>query len=508
MKHRILTTKLLTAADLHLFHGSQQLLLTCIFAIQLLHLGLLSWSMRTLGGWRDAQWRTGTGLAAFCLFCLSQWENLVWGFQVQFVLPLLMASIAFIGLLLSWQSFSQSSSTWRPWLLLLLAGLAAETATASLSSGILLWPVLVAAAIMLQIRRSALIVLLLAAAAGVATFLYGYQQVDPNALRSSLRAPGQLLQYISAYLGSTWTRENIRAAVILGFAAFVLAILLTIRTALRVPQSPIFFLQLVLTVDFCMACAVLTGIGRLALGIHQVFASRYQSVALLFWCCSGLMLLGFVGQRKNVRWPFLAFQVLLLAILLRAAEEARFPFRDAMQHGFELNAAAMSLLTGVDDKEQLKNAFPRVDVPMSAAPYLRQNHLSVFAGPLASQLGEPLASVYQTRQAADCEGEVDAIKAVEDSAIPGFRIDGWAWDAQQHGPPTRIVLVSEGMISGYGAVGGLRFDVRKDHPEVRSRFVGWTGYLHQANHTGSAEIYAVPHGDSQMACRLGEIRLP
>ena len=80
-KHRVVVPKLFLAADLRLFQGRQIFLLASIFCIQLLHLALLSWSMRALGGWRGALWRTGTGLAAFCLFCPTQWANFVIGFQ-------------------------------------------------------------------------------------------------------------------------------------------------------------------------------------------------------------------------------------------------------------------------------------------------------------------------------------------------------------------------------------------------------------------------------------------
>src|SRR5271157_3207711 len=77
-EHRLLIPKLFLATDLRLFQARQVLLLTSIFAIQFLHWMLLGWSMAVLGGWRGSLWRSGAGLAAFCLFCPSQWENLVW----------------------------------------------------------------------------------------------------------------------------------------------------------------------------------------------------------------------------------------------------------------------------------------------------------------------------------------------------------------------------------------------------------------------------------------------
>ncbi|HEY5178097.1 MAG TPA: hypothetical protein VII95_21285, partial [Terriglobales bacterium] len=57
-EHRLVIPKLFQAADMRLFQGRQIFLLASIFGIQLLHLALLSWSMRVLGGWRGALWRT------------------------------------------------------------------------------------------------------------------------------------------------------------------------------------------------------------------------------------------------------------------------------------------------------------------------------------------------------------------------------------------------------------------------------------------------------------------
>src|SRR5690348_1872970 len=68
-EHRLLIPRLFLIADLRLFRAQQTFLLASIFVIQLLHLCLLSWSMRALGGWRGSLWRAATGLSAFCRFC-------------------------------------------------------------------------------------------------------------------------------------------------------------------------------------------------------------------------------------------------------------------------------------------------------------------------------------------------------------------------------------------------------------------------------------------------------
>jgi hypothetical protein len=101
-EHRMVIQKLFFVVDLKMFHARQVFLLASILVIQFLHLALLSWSMRVLGGWRGALWRSGVGLMAFCIFCPSPWLTYTMGFQVCFVLSPLFATLSFVGLLLYW----------------------------------------------------------------------------------------------------------------------------------------------------------------------------------------------------------------------------------------------------------------------------------------------------------------------------------------------------------------------------------------------------------------------
>ena len=65
--HRLVIPKLFLLADLRWFQARQVFLLVSIFVIQLLHLLVLGWSMRVLGGWSGALWayrfRTGCVLS-------------------------------------------------------------------------------------------------------------------------------------------------------------------------------------------------------------------------------------------------------------------------------------------------------------------------------------------------------------------------------------------------------------------------------------------------------------
>ena len=99
-EHRIFVAKIFFLLDVELFHGTQTFLLISIFLVQLLQVALLSWSLRVFGGLRGSAWRVGTGLIAYCILCPTQYENFVWGFQLQFVVSAAMATLTVLGLLL------------------------------------------------------------------------------------------------------------------------------------------------------------------------------------------------------------------------------------------------------------------------------------------------------------------------------------------------------------------------------------------------------------------------
>ena len=134
-EHRLVFTKLLSFIDIRYFHGRQIFLLCSIFLVQLVELLMLAWCMRRFGHLRGAAWRTGVGLMAFCLFCPSQWENLIWGFQVQCGMPMLFATLSIVALLLFAEKQASAAMFSRRYIVLCIA--AAVASTFSLANGIL-----------------------------------------------------------------------------------------------------------------------------------------------------------------------------------------------------------------------------------------------------------------------------------------------------------------------------------------------------------------------------------
>jgi hypothetical protein len=315
-EHRQVIPKLFLNIDLFFFHANQTFLLSSILAIQSLHWILLSWSMRALGRWRGALWRSGTGLAAFCLFCPSQQENFTWGFQICFVLPMFLASVSFVGLLLD----SRRRQLGKPGSgrFVALSILAALAATWSLASGNLLWPLLLGMALLLRLGRGTIVSLAVSGFLSTLTYFrhYGTPRQNANPL-ASLRTPLDLVHYVAVYFGSSWVRTTGYTASLIGATGLLLACFILLRMALRFRSARLFSIQLAATIAFCMLTAFITAAGRLNSGVAQAAQSRYQTTALVFWCGLGLLVLQRLCLDRPGGFAFQAAQICILVVMMR-----------------------------------------------------------------------------------------------------------------------------------------------------------------------------------------------
>ncbi|MFZ0738922.1 MAG: hypothetical protein WBL70_03425 [Candidatus Acidiferrales bacterium] len=526
-EHRMVIPKLFLAADLRLFQARQVFLLASISSIQFMHLALLSWSMWALGGWRGALWRTGTGLAAFCLFCPSQWENLIWGFQVCFVLPQLFATLSFVALLLYWTELQQRPDKQPSPKFLVVSVLAALGATYSLASGNLLWPLLVAAALYLRLRLRAALSFAITGALSTALYLYHYVRPQAHANpMASLGRPLALFNYCALYFLSSWLHQDSRGVtgpkyvvVLAGLtghkrqliALAALALFAILAKWLHPGLSYIrvfrpFAIQVVLTMLFCIGTEMITATGRLNFGTLQATAPRYQTVALLFWCSLGLLLVGSAFfARPRMRHSFMAAQVCLLVIFARGAVLAKDPISDAQAHGFTQKAVAATLITGLDDPATLSEAYPQTDMLSKTVRYMRANRLSVFSGGVGSELGKPLESVFPLAGFDDCAGGLESAVPIDNPTRQGLRIVGWALDLKRRQPASAVVVTTNGIITGLGAVGAWRPYVHGINPGLPSSYNGFVAFVPEPTPGSVVDLYAILRRAPPTACYINRI---
>ncbi len=510
-EHRMVIPKLFLAADLLLFRARQKLMLTSILVTQFLLLTLLAWSMRALGGWRGTMWRTGVGIAAFCLFWPTQWENFIIGFSICFVLLEFFATLSLVELVLYWKHSERQPRDRHAWVHLMLSILAALGATYSLSNGNLLWPLLVAAALLLRLRLAATLSFLITGAVSTTLYLHNYHRpLGHGNPISSIRAPLEIFQYIATYFGSPWVRHYVPLATCIGIVGLAAAFFVLFRFRGYLRAGRLFPVLLVLILVFCLGTAFITSLGRLNFGIRQAFASRYHTFALLFWCCLGLLLLMSESVTENKRVRFLVVQLCILGIIVWSSHITRNDVRGARLRGFEINVAATAMFVGGYDEVQFAKAAitnPRA-VP-SEAQFLQKNGLSAYADNAYAQLGKPLQSVYALAPSEECTGLVESAATVEGNGQSrAVRIAGWVWDREHQRPPSAIVMTEDGIIAGLGVVGEWRPMTLVDNRRIKDGYIGYAGYARVVQLDAPLKMYAILRGNPQSACYFATVESP
>ena len=501
-EHRLVIPKLFLAVDLLFFRARQAFLLTSIFVIQLMHLMLLSWSMRALGGWKGTLWRAGTGVAAFCLFCPTQSENLTWGFQVCFVLPPFFATLSFVALLLYGRETRQGEAARAP-RFLLLSILAAFGAAYSLAAGSLVWPLLVAEAAFLRLGRR--ILCMLSAAGAISIGLYAWHYAKPEGHGSPLAAlsdPLGMLEYCEAYFMSAWPYYGTPGHLLLWIVVAVFFLALLAAALPSIGRFRPFAAQLGLTVMYCVATSLITAMGRLNFGVTQATVSRYQTVALLGWSCLGLLMLGglsLAGERMRFLFP--VAQLSVLAVFAIGASRAECQVLITRGHAFAQRAASAALVTGMADRETLGQVYPEKEMFAKTVPYMRTNRLSAFSDRLASMMGKPLNSTFRPADPSECSGALEKVFPVSetygDGLGPGLRVVGWAKDNKRNRIPSAIVVTLDDKIVGLGAAGRWR----------PPGFDGFVAFSPELAPQAEEKFYAILDGATPSACYLARLYL-
>lgn len=488
-EHRIAIPRLFFAIDSSVFGGRNLFLLAAIQLIQALHAAALIWVARRAGVRGPALALIGALVVAL-LFSGAQIENFYWGFQVQFVLVYLLATITFILALLG------KATLWRD------AGAVAFGIAAALclSAGLLVLP---ACAVFLVLMRAPVRRIVIYAATGiliwVAYFQGGILSSAGSEPGATFSAPLNILYYAFVFLGGPLRHlassgpvtallpvleTEVRAAALTGLAGLSLALLAGLIVLVR--HGPRARFVLLAICGLVVVVAVMTGAGRWELGAEQALSSRYATPVFLFWASLGALYWSLSRQLPRAIWRTTAQSVLTLTffIVVILALTHRGGWTDlARAQGDRLERAESAVLTGVRDDEILAGIYPSPQKVMEQAAVLREAGNSVFASGRDEWIGQTLDSIADRVDPSQCLGVIDERRTVgAGQEGEGVRATGWVFATQPQRPVNEILLVSgSGEVRGYGQRLIDRPDVMAAEPVVTDIRSGWLG------HTRSAE---------------------
>jgi hypothetical protein len=307
-EHRVVVQRFLVWLDLFGFGGKNVSLFVEIIVVQLFHLAAICFVVERFTALPVFLKRSIQGLFAFGLFHPNQAENFTWAFQIGFVLPFALGTVALIVVAFF--------SRWgRPRVAVAIAAVIPMMASMNLAGGLLIGPTVITIGYLKRLSAGAMLILTAASFVSGFAYLYGYHRsgTDLSPVNELLRGK-DLLVYVLTYFGASWTRLMPHKERIIAFISIIAFLALFIRSVRKRGEVSDFEWFLIGECVLTLATALLTAFGRLQFGVGQAFASRYQTPAMIYWAAlASLVLLWF--QQK---WPRrIAFaEALLLAPML------------------------------------------------------------------------------------------------------------------------------------------------------------------------------------------------
>ncbi len=505
--HRLAAPKILFAIDHLVFHARGWFLLSCSLAFQALT-GLLLWRLSGHAGRQSLTERIvqASALAAF-VFSGQQWLNFIRPFQVQFPMVYCAAAAAFFALWKATEPSADSKHGVR-WIAVTIA--MATLATYSMANGVLVWPVLLAAAVWLRLPRRSIGAL----AAGLvligATYFYHWHTSSEPGYRmtASERIP-RLLVFWLGHLGSpvfplAALRESEAfrisvAASVGGVLALALlgSFVLLVR---RREQTPSAQTLLMFYGVFLAGTSATIAYGRSGWSMMDLYSPRYLTPSNLFWATM-LLVCWPVLRRLNHTVLYGGLSVAMLAGIAMY-QDAGLGISRYWTNICRLGE--IGIVDNVIDPDPWRIIYHTPAVTLNVIDYLKRNNLSIYTEEWTHWPGIQLSSRFSIDgDSHACQGEFAFAAAVQ-SIKPGWRATGWAWDNKAERAPLYIVLADDkGNISGIGLSG---FPPTPALSAIAAQHANstWNGYIDGQERSISAYVIET---DNHSLCPIGTQQL-
>ena len=319
-------------------------------------------------------------LLAILIFSLSQFQNWLWGMQIQILLNV-MVSVAGFSILSKHINYQR----------VIIGVVLGFVATHSFANGIMYWfvglmPLLFAQINPVSLKKRAVIIWIVCGGMAIFSFFYDYK-FNGNCVERLMHEPIKHILYGLVYLGSPISRFNAFSAAIVGTIGFFLFGLLSMYLIKKYHMHIRHLLPYICFSCYAIGSAITTAIGRGKFGYQQALSSRYITIGQLLWV-TNIIFLGilYVKFQEATTEKFLFIKKLtcegLLLVLI--------PF---IIHGYILgmnsgkklgkitrNARQVILLTYPDVELKIikKLNAPRPEFAMERLVILYQNKLSLF----------------------------------------------------------------------------------------------------------------------------------
>jgi hypothetical protein len=285
-EHRIAITRVLVWLDLVGFGGKNVSLFVEIYLVLLLHWLVICYVLERFTDFAKPLKRTLQGVFGFCIFHPNQIENFTWAFQISFVLPFAVGTIAVLG-----TAFFRGLP--HRWLTTLGVAVAPIFAGLTFAAGLLIGPIVLCLASLRRLPVRFVITILAIFLLSTGAYLWGYKSFNSaDAPQRALSDPKGILVYVLTYFGASWTRVVPHKERVMAFISMACLGAVGIRAARQRDELSDFEWFCFAECGLMLVIAFVTALGRLRFGAGQAYASRYQTPAMLYWgaLCSLIMI--------------------------------------------------------------------------------------------------------------------------------------------------------------------------------------------------------------------------
>ncbi len=317
-------------------------------------------------------------LIAFLVYSFAQYENLLWGFQIGFIMVLVLSVLSFYFLYLSFEAKGPK----RQWLFFAIALLFAIVDSFAHSQGLMTW--ITASLLMLLLYRKKVLKLpifwcwnIVAVMTWAAYFHHYVKPEHHPSLSFVFQEPGTFIHYFLSILGNALAGGLQSLTVISGI--FILAALgIAVYFLGKSKQLQSYFFPLALAVNSLFILGSIS-LGRAGFGVEQSLASRYTSFSLyaVVAVCLLWMELKDTRAKGTIIKNMTVIVVVLLALTIPLNLYNGIQQGSGMKKDREYSAYILKTIDQQPDM-LLQRLYPWPEKIKERAPYLQQHHLNVF----------------------------------------------------------------------------------------------------------------------------------
>lgn len=445
------------------WYSKTLMLISCAIAIaSFMLLILLSWqqlqSFRAESASFSKQlnlFSLGILATSWLLFCPSQYENWLWGFQV----PWFLINFALIGSVVSLYFFATKQHL----SCFLVAIVLCFLASFSLAQGLFLWvaclPMLFTKA---QTKKSKIIFPTVWIGATILTFFLYFNFYarlnDSQELARFTAKPSASLDFFFNIIGNAFGRGGSSSFVLGLIIAFAFLGLVTLcyRQSTKVWHEALPWVSIGL---FPIMFAAITTLGRMGLGSSAAVASRYSTVTLLLPICIVQLLrilLSHSKERLQATQPLMVaciFLGFMLSSLINGYETGLLEARQIL-HARSQGQACLALYQYIESEVAhqcvIDNNFPVPIVPLEIMQDLHDQDLFMLSPASLTVVDQQIT------------GELEGIRVDRNDVEMAITMDGWVFSNGN----SEVVLLSADHGESFFSLANVRIqrrDIAKAH---------------------------------------------